>query len=69
MNVGIEINMRSYDVKRFYNIGSEKSWIVSAVEDDENKGKINVCQLPDNCLTTALQLPDNCLETMYLVNS
>ena len=40
MNVGIEFNMRSYDVKRFYNIGSEKSWISSAVEDDEKKGTL-----------------------------
>ena len=54
MNVGIEFNMRSYDVKRFYNIGSEKSWISSAVEDDEKKGRMIVCQLPaDNCLATA----------------
>ena len=66
MNVGIEFNMRSYDVKRFYNIGNEKSWILSAMEDGEKKGKITVCQLqlPDNCLATARTL---C--TMYLVNS
>ena len=53
MNVDIEFNMRSYDVKRFYNIGNEKSWILSAMEDDENKGKMTVCQLPDNCQTTS----------------
>ena len=49
MNVGIEFNMRSYDVKRFYNIGSEKSWISSAVEDDDKKGRMTFSQL----LTTA----------------
>ena len=52
MNVGIEFNMRSYHVKRFYNIGNVKSWISSAMEDDEKKGKTTVCQLPENCLTT-----------------
>ena len=53
MNVGIEFNMRSYHVKRFYNIGNEKSWILSAMEDDEKKGKMTVCRPPDNFLTTA----------------
>ena len=56
MNDGIEFNMRSYHVKRIYNIGNEKSWILSAMEDDENKGKMTVCQLPDNCLATAWKL-------------
>ena len=54
MNVGIEFNVRSYDVRRFYNIGSEKIWILSAMEDDENKGSMTVCQLPDNCLASTL---------------
>ena len=56
MNVGIEFNIRSYDVKIFYNIGSEKSWILSAMEDDEKKGKMTVCQLPGNCMATVWKL-------------
>ena len=40
MKVGIELKMRDYDdVKTFYNIGSEKNWILSAMEDDQNKGE------------------------------
>ena len=38
MKVGIELKMRD-DVKTFYNIGSEKNWILSAMEDDQNKGE------------------------------
>ena len=35
-------------MKMFYNIGSENKWISSAMEDIQNKGKMTVCQLPDN---------------------
>ena len=60
--VGIEFNMRGdAEVKTFYNIRREKNWILSAMDDDENKGKITDCQLYDNflakdCLMTALRL-------------
>ena len=40
MKVGIELKMKGNDIKTFYNIGSEKDWIVSAMEDNENRGKI-----------------------------
>ena len=53
MNVGIEFNMRSNDIKRFYNIGSEKSWILTAMEDDENKSRMTVCQLLGNCFVNS----------------
>ena len=33
MNVGIELIIRGDDVKMFYNIGTEKRWILSAMED------------------------------------
>ena len=39
MKVGIELKMRGDDVKTFYNIGSEKNWISSAMDDNQNKGK------------------------------
>ena len=55
--------MRGDDVKTFYNIGSEKDWISSAMEDNQNKGKQTVCQLPDKYQITALQLTCNCLAT------
>ena len=45
LKVGIELKMKDNDVKTFYNIGSEKDWIMSAMEDDENKSKITVCLL------------------------
>ena len=35
-------------MKTFYNIGSEKKWISSAMGDIQEKGKMTVCQLPDN---------------------
>ena len=40
-------------MKMFYNIGSEKKWISSAMEDIQNKGKMTVSQLPDNYQLTA----------------
>ena len=45
LNVGIELKMKGNDVKTFYNIGSEKNWILSVMEDNEIKGKINDCLL------------------------
>ena len=39
VKVGIELKMRGDDVKTFYNIGSEKNWISSAMGDKKNKGK------------------------------
>ena len=48
LKVGIEFTMGGDDMKTFYNIGSEKKWISSAMEDIQNKGKMTVCQLPDN---------------------
>ena len=39
MKVGIELKMRGDAVKTFYNIGSEKNWISSAMKDIQNKGK------------------------------
>ena len=48
MNVGIELIIRGDDVKMFYNIGTEKRWILSAMEDNQNKGKMTVCLLTNN---------------------
>ena len=48
LKVGIELTMGGDDMKMFYNIGSENKWISSAMEDIQNKGKVSVCQLPDN---------------------
>ena len=45
MNVGIEFLMQGDDVKMFYNIGTEKTWILSALEDKQNKSKMTVCLL------------------------
>ena len=53
MKVGIELKMRDDDVKTFYNIGSEKEWISSAMEENQLKGKMTVCLLLYNCLATA----------------
>ena len=50
MNVGIELIIRGDDVKMFYNIGTEKRWILSAMEDNQNKGKMTVCLLTNNYL-------------------
>ena len=50
MNVGIEPLKQSDDVKMFYNIGTEKTWILSALEDKQNKSKMTVCLLTKNCL-------------------
>ena len=41
LKVGIELKMKGNDVKTFYNIGSEKNWILSVIEDNEIKGKMN----------------------------
>ena len=51
LNVGIELKMKGNDVKTFYNIGSEKNWILSVMEDNEIKGKMNVCLLTKHYLT------------------
>ena len=40
LKVGIELEMKGNDIKTFYNIGSEKDWIMSAMEDNENQGKM-----------------------------
>ena len=53
LKVGIELPMGGDDMKTFYNIGSEKKWISSAMEDIQNKGKMTVGQLPDNYQITA----------------
>lgn len=53
LKVGIELTMGGDDMKMFYNIGSEKKWISSAMEDIQNKGKMTVSQLPDNYQLTA----------------
>ena len=50
MNVGIELLIQGDDVKMFYNIGTEKSWILSALEDKQNKSKMTVCLLTKNYL-------------------
>ena len=50
LNVGIELIIQGDDVKMFYNIGTEKSWILSALEDKQNKGKMTVCLLTNNYL-------------------
>ena len=50
MNVGIEFLMQGDDVKMFYNIGTEKTWILSALEDKQNKSKMTVCLLTKNYL-------------------
>ena len=51
LEVGIEVKMKGNDVKTFYNIGSEKNWILSVMEDNEIKGKMNVCLLTKHYLT------------------
>ena len=48
MNVGIGLLIQDDDVKMFYNIGTEKSWILSALEDKQNKSKMTVCVLTKN---------------------
>ena len=53
LKVGIELTMGVDDMKTFYNIGSEKNWISSAMEDYQNKGNMTVCQLPVNYQLTA----------------
>ena len=50
MNVGIELLIKGDDVKMFYNIGTEKSWILSALEDEQYKSKMTVCLLTKNYL-------------------
>ena len=50
MNVGIELLIQSDDVKMFYNIGTEKTWIFSALEDKQYKSKRTVCLLSKNYL-------------------
>ena len=50
MNVGIELIIQDDDVKMFYNIGTEKTWIFSALEDEQNKSKTTVCLLTKNYL-------------------
>ena len=50
LKVGIELKMEGSNIKTFYNIGSEKNWILSAMEDNEIKGKMNVCLLTKNYL-------------------
>ena len=50
MNVGIELLIKGDDVKMFYNIGTEKSWIMSALEDKQNKSKMTVYLLTKNYL-------------------
>ena len=62
LKVGIELTMGVDDMKTFYNIGSEKNWISSAMEDNQNKGTMTVCQLPYNCLATAQILPNDYLK-------
>ena len=42
MNVGIELLIQDDDVKMFYNIGTEKSWILSALDDKQNESKMTV---------------------------
>ena len=50
MNVGIELLIKSDDVKMFYNIGTEKTWILSAMDDERNKSKVTVRLLTKNYL-------------------
>ena len=44
----MEIKMKGVYVKTFYNIGSEKNWILSAMEDNQNKGTMTVCLMTEN---------------------
>ena len=67
LKVGIEIKMKGVYIKTFYNIGSEKNWILSAMEDNQNKGTMTVCIMTKknpktvkNCLSTPLQLSNYC---------
>ena len=53
LKVGIELTMGVDDMKTFYNIGSEKNWISLAMEDNQSKGNMTVCQLPVNYQLTA----------------
>ena len=62
LKVGIEIKMKGVYIKTFYNIGSEKNWILSAMEDNQNKGTMTVCIMTKKNLRhskTAYQLPCN----------
>ena len=62
LKVGIEIKMKGVYVKTFYNIGSEKKWILSAMEDNQKKGIMTVCLLTKKYLrlSTPLQLSNYC---------
>ena len=42
------MNVDGDNVKTFFNIGTEKTWISSVMEDNQNKGKITVCLLTKN---------------------
>ena len=48
MNVGIGLLIQDDDVKIFYNIGTEKTWILSALEDKQNESKMTVFLLTKN---------------------
>ena len=50
LNVGIELLIKGDDVKMFYNIGTEKTWILSAMDDERNKSKVTVRLLTKNYL-------------------
>ena len=56
MNVGIELLIKSDDVKMFYNIETEKTWILSALEDKQNKSKTPVRLLTKNYLKVSKAL-------------
>ena len=57
LKVGIELTMGGDDMKTFYNIGSERKWISSAMEVLQNKGMMTVSKLPDNYQLTAQTFP------------
>ena len=63
LKVGIELTMGVDNMKTFYNIGPEKKWISLAMEDNQNKGNMTVCQLPDNYQLTAQRLPYYCIKS------
>ena len=58
LKFGIEV--KAFFVKAFYNIGSEKNWIFSAM--DQSKGTINVCLMNKKIPKTVKKLPITLLQ-------
>ena len=58
LTIGME--MKGFFVKAFYNIGSEKNWIFSAM--DQSKGTINVCLMNKKIPKTVKKLPITLLQ-------